>query len=463
MTRLRTGAAVLMALGVVLGLGRLPARAQGAAQADPSREVARIKVLVEEARWGEAMQASKALADRCPDRPELHVLVGDTLLMNFLARDAAAEYRSAMDAPGVAPLALGKLAAALVAQGKDGEALRVLRDAAARGWELSESALVVQSRLEPIPEDRIAVLSRLVKVRPEDEGLKGQLALARALAPRLPGPVEVASGGLGTTRVREIYREPSVLLRLNGKEDWLALDTGSETILLNVDTAKHLKLPVLAETEYMGWGYRGARKTAYVFVDRLEVAGRTLRGVAALLNRRDTEFSTNKAGYLSLGPFRDVTVRYDRRRGTFSLHPSGTAAASLFQGATQSLPILWARDLPLVPVMVQGRGPFPFLLDTGATYTLLDAQHVEVLGIRVNTGKYGHMRAEGMSGAFTSNVAEQVTLGLGSIRYDRPAIFVTDVPQRFLVPVYGILGRDILNDYAMAFDGPLATLTLSRY
>lgn len=463
MMRLPTRAATLLVLGLVLGPGGPPPRAQGAVQADPSREVARIKALVEDARWGDAMQAARDLSLRSPDRPELHVLAGDTLLMNFRARDAAAEYRAAMESPEVASLALGKLAGALVAQGKDGEALRVLRDAAANGVEPSESALVVRSRLEPIPEDRIAVLSLLLKEHPDDAGLKGQLALARALAPRLPGPMEASSGVLGTTRVREIYREPSVLLSLNGRENWLALDTGSESILLNVDTAKRLKLPVLAETEYMGWGYKGARKTAYVFVDRLEVAGRTLRGVAALLNRRDTEFSTNKAGYLSLGPFRDVMVRYDRRRGVFSLHPSGTEPSSLFRGKSEVLPILWARDLPLVPVMVQGRGPFPFLLDTGAAFTLLDAQHVEALGIRVNTGKYGKLRAEGMSGSFNSNVAEQVTLGLGSVRYDRPAIFVTDVPQRFLVPVYGILGRDILNDYAIAFDGPLAELALARY
>jgi|WetSurMetagenome_2_1015567.scaffolds.fasta_scaffold01903_9 predicted aspartyl protease len=461
--RLQSGAASLLVLSLVLGPGRPSPRAQGAAQEDPSREVARIKVLVDEARWGDAMRAALDLSARCPDRPELHVLVGDTLLLNFRADEAAAQYRAALDAPVVAPLALGKLAGALVAQGKDGEALRVLRDGAAKGIALSDGALVLQAKLEPLPKDRVAIQSRLLKEHPDDEGLKGQLALALALAGRLQGPIEAASGALGTARVKEIYREPSVLLSLNGREDWLALDTGSESILLNVDTAKRLRLPVLAETEYLGWGDRGARKTAYVFVDRLEVAGRTLRGVAALLNRRDSEFSTNKAGYLSLGPFRDVTVRYDRRQGVFSLHPSGTDPSSLFRGQTQTLPILWARDLPLVPVMVAGRGPFPFLLDTGAIYTLLDTQHAAALGIRANTGKYGKLRAEGMSGAFTSNVAEQVTLGLGRTRYDRPAILVTDVPQRFLVPVFGILGRDILNDYAMAFDGPLATLTLARY
>ena len=140
-----------------------------------------------------------------------------------------------------------------------------------------------------------------------------------------------------------------------------------------------------------------------------------------------------------------------------------TDPATVLGGTPAILPVIWSRDLPLIPVMVQGRGPFPVLLDTGAAYTLLDKEKAEVLGIRSNTAKYGKLRAEGISGAFTSNVAEQVSLGVAKTRYDRPVIFVTEVPQRFVVPVFGILGRDILNDYAMTFDGPRAELALSRY
>jgi tetratricopeptide (TPR) repeat protein len=429
----------------------------------PKAEVARVRALVAEARWQEALEVARTLAAAHPELPELHVLVGDTFLMNFQAKAAAGEYAQALASPRYAPTALSKLAGAWMALGQEAEALRVIREGIAAGIELTEGTLVLQAKAEGDPSARVAVLKQLVAKRPEDRVLLGQLELAEALLARTKDMPQAPAGDLGSTKVKEIYREPSVRLTINGKEDWLALDTGSESILLNGDTAKRLKLPVLAETEYVGWGYRGPRKSRYVFVDRLDVAGRILRGTPAIVNQRDSQFRTNKAGYLSLGPFRDVVVRYDRREGVFSLHPSGTDPAVVLGGAPTFLPVLWSRDLPLVPVMVQGRGPFPFLLDTGAAYTLLDTKNAEVLGIRVNTAKYGKLRAEGISGSFTSNIAEQVTLGVANTRYDRPLIFVTDVPQHFPIPVFGILGRDILNDYALAFDGPRATLALLRY
>ena len=52
---------------------------------------------------------------------------------------------------------------------------------------------------------------------------------------------------------------------------------------------------------------------------------------------------------------------------------------------------------------------------------------------------------------------------MGPKSYDRRIIFVTDVPQRFPVPLYGILGRDILNDYRMVFDGPGGQVVLQAY
>ena len=71
-------------------------------------------------------------------------------------------------------------------------------------------------------------------------------------------------------------------------------------------------------------------------------------------------------------------------------------------------------------------------------------------------------------------MAEQVTvefagmksltaMQLAGIRTPAPIAFLTDVPQRFAVPCYGILGRDFLNRFRMVFDGPGGTVTLVRY
>jgi hypothetical protein len=265
-------------------------------------------------------------------------------------------------------------------------------------------------------------------------------------------------------KVKEIYGEPCVRGRLDGRRKvWLAFDTGGESTLLNADLARKLNLPRLADATYAGWGYEGVRKSESVLVKSLEVAGLTMRNTFVVVNQRDTEHWTNKAGYIGLGPFRRNVIFYDRRHGHFQLWPAGTPAGKISTERGVTLPILWANGVPIVPVGLMGKGPYPFLLDTGAPFTLFASKYARRLDIRVNTGKFGKLYGLGLSGAFTSDIAEQVTMSVGPHVYYRRHAFVTDVPQRFPVPVYGILGRDVLNDYKIIFDCPGNTVTLLPY
>lgn len=436
----------------------LKARPEGV---DPA--MARVKCLIELGRWREALDSAQGLAGRFPARDDARLLLGDCLLLNFRAREAAETYRAVQPPSRLASSALGKLANALVAAGDDGEALKVFRQARASGMALSDGDLSLQTRIEPDPRARLALLKELQARRPEEALLKEEIKVCEALAQRPPAPT-IPPAYPGKAKIKEIYREPAVAASLDGKAGyWLALDTGSESILLNADTARKLGLPVLATTQYAGWGYRGPQETLVVLLPKVEVAGRTLQDVTALVNRRDAQFWTNKGGYIGLWPFRQDVVLYDRRRGEFGLYPPGTAAEGLLTGPSVTQPILWFRGLPLVQVMLQGKGPYPFLLDTGAPWSLIASQYAPRLGIRVNSGKYGNLQGVGISGAFSSGIAEQVNFTFANVRYERRQALVTEIPQRFSVPVYGILGRDVLNDFAMVFDGPGARVVLSKY
>jgi len=425
--------------------------------------LARVKCLIELGRWREALDSAHELASRFPAREDVRLLLGDCLLLNFRAHEAAENYRAVPATSRWVPAAVGKLANALIAEGEDGEALNILRQARASGTALSDGDLSLQTRIEPDPRTRLALLKELQARRPEESLLKEEIKVCEALAQRpLAPPIPPAYPG--KAKIKEIYREPSVAASLDGKAGyWLALDTGSESILLNADTARKLGLSVLATTQYAGWGYRGPQETLVVLLPKVEVAGRTLQDVTALVNRRDAQFWTNKGGYIGLWPFRQDVVLFDRRRGEFGLYPLGTAPEGLLSGSSVSLPILWFRGLPLVQVMLQGKGPYPFLLDTGAPWSLIAAQYAPRLGIRVNSGKYGNLKGVGISGAFSSGIAEQVNFTFAGVRYERRQALVTEIPQRFSVPVYGILGRDVLNDFAMVFDGPGARVVLSKY
>ncbi len=434
-------------------------------KATPQEEdlgAAKARCLLELGRWPEALAAARDLAARLPAGEEARILLGDTLLLNFRPREAAVVYGTVPPSSPQASAVLAKRVAALAASGDDHGALAAFAKARADGVPVSDRMLASVARLQDDPRARLALLKELAARQPEDGALKGEVKVWEALVARSPAAVTPAYPG--ASKLKEIGREPSVPVRLDGKKGyWLALDTGGDNVLVNEDTARKLHLPVLAKTQYLGWGYKGPQVTTVVLLDRLDVAGRTLANLPAVVNQRDAEFWTNKAGYVGLSPFLDGAVEYDRRGGHFGLYPSGTSPEAILGRPCAVLPVLWFRGMPLVPVMLQGRGPFPFLLDTGAPWSLLAAQHVGSLGIRVNSGKYGNLKGWGLSGAFSAGVSEQVHIGVAGVQYDRPVAFVTEVPQSFPVPVYGILGRDILDDFAIMFDGPGGRAAFAKY
>jgi hypothetical protein len=454
----------------LLGEGRYEEAAGvlGEAQrAEPSNlriGIARTKALLEAALWPEALAAAEELAGRFPGNAEGALLLGDCRLFAFDPRGAEEVYGVALEDPRWGSTALSKAAAAAQLRRDEDGLSRLLWGARAEGLRVSPGVEASSARLDPASSRRVDRLRSLSARLPESEELREELRLQEALAALGGTQISFPSETPTTAKVREIYREPSIPLRLNGSKDtWIALDTGSDSLLLNEDLTRKLDLPFLAETTVEGWGYRGRRRTRVVLVQSLEAAGLRISRLPALVNVRDSEFWSNKAGYIGLGPFLEGVVLYDRRMGRFGLWPAGTAPQAILGDRGFTLPVLWHRGAPIVPVVLQGRGPFPFLLDTGAPYTLLCSKYAPRVGIRVNSGKYGKLYGLGQSGAFTSGVAEQVRFSVGKKVYDRRIIFVTDVPQRFPVPLYGILGRDVLNDYRMVFDGPGGRVTLQLY
>lgn len=440
---------------------------QAQARAEPSNARAGValgRCLLALGRGDEAAKEARELVQAFPGDDEVRLLSGDCFFARFQPGEAASEFAQVRPDGPLGSLALLRRMQALEAAGRDAEALDAAREWGATGHAVSDDVLGMVSVLETDPVRAAEALTLLAARRPEDEGVRERLAVERALAAH---PPVVAVGAVSApikSELREIFGEPCVPVRIDGgKQRWLSLDTGAENVLVKTDTARKLRLPVLGEASFEGWGYRGVQKTRYVLLRSLDAAGLPLRNVVGLVDRRSTEFSTNKAGTVGLGPFRRAVVLYDRRHGRFQVWPPGTPGRELAPEAAQTVPLLWFRGLPLVPVSVQGQGPFPFLLDTGAEFTLLDRQRCAALDVRVNSGKYGNIRAWGVSGAFSSGIAEGVSLDVGGRRYDRRLVLVTDVPQRFPVPVYGILGRDLLRDFVLVIDGPGCTVTFQAY
>src|SRR5688572_22539501 len=90
------------------------------------------------------------------------------------------------------------------------------------------------------------------------------------------------------------------------------------------------------------------------------------------------------------------------------------AVAAANDGSLLTLPFELASNKIYMQTTVNGKGPFPFVLDTGAPYTVLDWDLAEGLGISVfrtgDVGGAGH-------GTVKLGTANGVRLGVGGLRY----------------------------------------------
>ena len=123
------------------------------------------------------------------------------------------------------------------------------------------------------------------------------------------------------------------------------------------------------------------------------------------------------------------------------------------------------QTLALVPVYINGRGPFPFALDTGASRSLISATLARQLGLHAR-GSAGML--EGVTGATTAeNFAVQswragsVTLPASMIAAVGSATAGTPPSAGALHGPVGLLGSDVLSRYgkiAIDYDKGLLVL-----
>lgn len=442
------------------------------------RELAltRARCLFMVGRYREALEAAEVLSRAVPERLDVRDFRADCLFVTFRPTEAVAVWRPLLEDRRWEPAALKKSAMALQAAGEDALARDLLNARLPPPGHAPDDLLQLSLRVYEGGASRAEALAELAKRYPENSDFEAELMLGKAVGSRPLSQVVPPKALPVRIKVREVRGEPSLQAVLEGKRaTYLAFDTGSQRMLLNRDASKKLKLEPVAQTLREGWGGTAPEPAATVLVGSVALGALEMRTVPAQINTRDAEFWSDKAGYIGLAPFRSFVSLYDRRAGFMEVHPPGTSPRVLIGDPDAPwVPVLWSSGLPLVPVTVNGRPGLPFLLDTGAPHTLLDRTLAGRQGIRANSGKYSNRTGLGVSGAFSYSVAEGVTIqfagirSLGAaqvagIRTPAPVAFLTDIPQRFSVPCYGILGRDFLNRFRMVFDGPGCTVTLVPY
>src|SRR5436309_5035173 len=110
-----------------------------------------------------------------------------------------------------------------------------------------------------------------------------------------------------------------------------------------------------------------------------------------------------------------------------------------------------AQPLILLPVHVNDRGPFDFILDTGAGTTLLAPQLATELAVHVTGSKQGQTAG----GKVDVKLASVSHLAVGQLRLENIEVAITDLSQierAVGAPILGDLGHDFFGKFRLTID-----------
>lgn len=245
------------------------------------------------------------------------------------------------------------------------------------------------------------------------------------------------------------------------------LDTGAGMSLLSPRVAGELKIAVTGAREGRGAG--GRVQVSMARVASLAVGGARSGsmpiGITADVDRIGAAVGhriDGDIGYDFLKAYR-LTLDYRRRvvrlaQGSYEVAGAGSAAHSevRFQLAGAVKPLV------LVPAFVNGRGPHTFVLDTGASATVLSPGLAAALGIET-TAAEPMTGAGGMLQATTGRIG---SLTVGSAALQDVAVMVADflaeLGRVIGTPLDGVLGYNFLRQFRVTLDYPASTLWLMK-
>ena len=116
----------------------------------------------------------------------------------------------------------------------------------------------------------------------------------------------------------------------------------------------------------------------------------------------------------------------------------------------------------VVPVQVNDAGPFPFVLDTGATVTCLDESLITQLELKDTPGTVafgGSIRGLGRMRLVT---LASVTLGEATVRNLQGCAVDLSPMQKAGLDVRGLLGLNFLKQYRLTVDFPARVVRVER-
>jgi len=133
-----------------------------------------------------------------------------------------------------------------------------------------------------------------------------------------------------------------------------------------------------------------------------------------------------------------------------------TSAPKEARESSTSLSFDAANDLIVINVMINGQGPFRFLLDTGASHHVMTPELAQRLGLKIESGAALDAGAQGTASAGLTQVAE---LRIGNFTLEQQTFLITPFPAAYTFQ--GFIGAEVFKRFIihLNFQRSLVTLT----
>jgi len=179
-----------------------------------------------------------------------------------------------------------------------------------------------------------------------------------------------------------------------------------------------------------------------------------------------TEAADSYQRYLDVSPKNDVERR-ERIRGLIAFYRFlGTTKIHRAAGKeTGSIKFDLVRYRPFVNVTVNGKGPLRFVVDTGASLSVLSEEAANKLGIKP-VARGGSARAVGGNGSFPIVYGLLDSMTLGDVRIESVPIYIRTVHHTPDTPLNaradGYIGLSMLANYLITLDYQKRELSLDH-
>lgn len=151
-------------------------------------------------------------------------------------------------------------------------------------------------------------------------------------------------------------------------------------------------------------------------------------------------------------------IDFYRYLGTTKINRSGGREVA-------TIPFELINNRPFINIMINGKGPLRFVIDTGASLSVLSDKTAERLGIKP-VAKGGNARAVGGSGSFPILYGLLDSVTMGEARIDTVPIYIRtvhiapDTPEKERAD--GYIGLSVLANYAVTIDYQNRQMILDR-